>query len=146
MTDNDNQLIERVGPAPSRVTSAISHIVTDLGKNGIFLALIAVIALFAILTNGILLRPQNISNLIVQNGYILVLAVGMVMVIVQALAQGRTKVLMRNTAVVAINLAHVNDVGVEHARETGQSCRSVDRPLPYAVPVLVAMAILLAFA
>ena len=82
MTDNDNQLVERVGPAPSRVTSAISHIVTDLGKNGIFLALIDVVALFAILTNGILLRPQNISNLIVQNGYILILAIGMVLVIV----------------------------------------------------------------
>ena len=74
---------EPVGPPPSsRIGSALSHVVTDLGKNGIFLALIAVVALFAILTNGILLRPQNISNLIVQNGYILILAIGMVMVIV----------------------------------------------------------------
>ena len=40
------------------------------------------VVLFAILTNGILLRPQNISNLVVQNGYILVLAIGMVMVII----------------------------------------------------------------
>ena len=38
--------------------------------------------LFSITTNGILLRPQNISNLIVQNGYILILAIGMVLVIV----------------------------------------------------------------
>lgn len=82
MTDNDNQLVERVGPAPSRLTSSLSHVVTDLGKNGIFLALIAVVVLFSFLTNGILLRPQNISNLIVQNGYILILAIGMVMVIV----------------------------------------------------------------
>ena len=57
-------------------------IISDLGKNGIFLALIAVVVLFSILTNGILLRPQNISNLIVQNGYILILAIGMVIVIV----------------------------------------------------------------
>jgi putative multiple sugar transport system permease protein len=56
--------------------------VSDLGKNGIFLALIAVVVLFSILTQGILLRPQNISNLIVQNGYILILAIGMVIVIV----------------------------------------------------------------
>jgi putative multiple sugar transport system permease protein len=41
-----------------------------------------VVVLFSITTNGILLRPQNISNLIVQNGYILVLAIGMVMVII----------------------------------------------------------------
>ncbi len=82
MTNNDSELVEKVGPAPSRLTSSISHIVTDLGKNGIFIALIAVVVLFSILTNGILLRPQNISNLIVQNGYILILAIGMVMVIV----------------------------------------------------------------
>jgi len=60
----------------------LSYIVSDLGKNGIFLALIAVVVLFSITTNGILLRPQNISNLIVQNGYILILAIGMVLVIV----------------------------------------------------------------
>ena len=70
------------GSTPSRIASSLSHVVSDLGKNGIFLALIAVIVLFQVLTNGILLRPQNISNLIVQNGYILILAIGMVMVIV----------------------------------------------------------------
>ncbi len=73
---------EKVGPPTNRLTSSISHIVTDLGKNGIFLALIAVIVLFSFTTGGILLRPQNISNLIVQNGYILILAIGMVMIIV----------------------------------------------------------------
>lgn len=62
--------------------SPLSHVISDLGKNGIFLALIAVVVLFSITTNGILLRPQNISNLIVQNGYILILAIGMVLVIV----------------------------------------------------------------
>jgi len=82
MTNTDTQLVEEVGPPRNRFTSALSHIVTDLGKNGIFLALVAVVVLFSILTNGILLYPQNISNLIVQNGYILILAIGMVMVIV----------------------------------------------------------------
>ena len=81
MSDN-NELVEKVGPAPSRFTNALSTVITDLGKNGIFLALIAVVVLFSFLTNGILLRPQNISNLIVQNGYILILAIGMVIVIV----------------------------------------------------------------
>ncbi len=61
---------------------SLRHVVTDLGKNGIFLALIAVVVLFSITTNGVLLRPQNVSNLIVQNGYILVLAIGMVFIIV----------------------------------------------------------------
>ena len=82
MTDTKTKPAEAVGPAPDRLASSLSHIITDLGKNGIFLALIAVVVLFSFLTNGILLRPQNISNLIVQNGYILILAIGMVMVIV----------------------------------------------------------------
>ncbi|WOQ68991.1 multiple monosaccharide ABC transporter permease [Microbacterium limosum] len=71
-----------INPTENRFTSWLSHVLSDLGKNGIFLALLAVIVLFAILTEGILLRPQNISNLVVQNGYILVLAIGMVMVII----------------------------------------------------------------
>ena len=71
-----------VNPSTSKAGSWFSHVVSDLGKNGIFIALIVVVVLFTFLTDGILLRPQNISNLIVQNGYILVLAVGMVMVII----------------------------------------------------------------
>lgn len=82
MTNTNTKPTESVGPAPARLVSSLSHIAADLGKNGIFLALIAVVVLFSFLTNGILLRPQNISNLIVQNGYILILAIGMVMVIV----------------------------------------------------------------
>ena len=71
-----------VNPVENKFTDRLSHMLADLGKNGIFIALIAVVVLFAILTDGILLRPQNISNLVVQNGYILVLAIGMVMVII----------------------------------------------------------------
>ncbi len=71
-----------IQPADNRFTRWLSTVLTDLGKNGIFLALIAVVVLFTILTDGILLRPQNLSNLVVQNGYILVLAIGMVMVII----------------------------------------------------------------
>lgn len=74
------------GPADTghhnKFAAMLSHAAADLGKNGIFLALLAVVVFFSITTNGILLRPQNISNLIVQNGYILVLAIGMVLVIV----------------------------------------------------------------
>ncbi|MCR2801446.1 sugar ABC transporter permease [Microbacterium sp. zg-Y818] len=71
-----------VQPADNPFTRWLSTVLADLGKNGIFIALIAVVVLFTILTDGILLRPQNLSNLVVQNGYILVLAIGMVMVII----------------------------------------------------------------
>ncbi len=71
--------------------------------------------------------------------------VGLAMVLTQAAAQGRTRTLLRNSALLAVNLVHVNDVGLDHVKATGQSSRSIDRPLPYAVPVLVAVLILLAW-
>ncbi|MED4229094.1 sugar ABC transporter permease [Neobacillus cucumis] len=49
---------------------------------GMFVALILIAVLFQVLTDGILLRPLNITNLILQNSYILVLAVGMVLIII----------------------------------------------------------------
>ena len=72
----------QINPSTSKAGAWVSHLLADLGKNGIFIALLVVVLLFTVLTDGILLRPQNISNLIVQNGYILVLAIGMVMVII----------------------------------------------------------------
>ena len=41
-----------------------------------------IIVLFEILTSGRLLMPGNVNNLIQQNAYVLILAIGMVMVIV----------------------------------------------------------------
>jgi prepilin peptidase CpaA len=70
--------------------------------------------------------------------------VGMVIVLVQAAAAGRLRTLGRNSLVLAVNLAHVRQVGTEHARATGLACRSVDRPLPYAVPTAVAVILLAA--
>lgn len=55
----------------------------DLRQNAIFLALLVLITYFAISTpNHASLTPDNWSNLVVQNGYILVLAIGMVMIII----------------------------------------------------------------
>jgi prepilin peptidase CpaA len=70
--------------------------------------------------------------------------VGMVIVLAQATAQGRLQLLMKNSALVALNLFYVREVGVEHASATGRSARSINRPLPYAVPVLIAVLIVLA--
>ncbi|MEY3129148.1 MAG: hypothetical protein RL405_468 [Actinomycetota bacterium] len=55
----------------------------NLRQNGIFLALIGLIIFFAATTPGAAsITPDNVSNLVMQNGYILVLAIGMVMVII----------------------------------------------------------------
>src|SRR3954447_9248147 len=46
------------------------------------IALAAIVILFQITTDGVLLRPLNLTNLLTQNSYILILAIGMVVVII----------------------------------------------------------------
>ncbi len=65
--------------------------------------------------------------------------IGMIIVLAQAAGSGRLRVLSRNSAVLAINLIHIGDVGLEHTTATGQASRSIEKPLPYAVPVLLAV-------
>ncbi|WP_089271222.1 multiple monosaccharide ABC transporter permease [Puniceibacterium sediminis] len=49
---------------------------------GILFALIAIMAFFQVATGGILLKPVNLTNLILQNSYIIIMAIGMLLVIV----------------------------------------------------------------
>ena len=62
--------------------SSLDYLAGQLRQIGLFIALIAIIIFFQVATSGITLKPINVSNLIVQNSYILILAVGMVMVII----------------------------------------------------------------
>ncbi|GAA3458271.1 multiple monosaccharide ABC transporter permease [Saccharothrix longispora] len=54
----------------------------NIRQSGIYVAFAFIVALFAVLTDGALLQPQNISNIIVQNSYVLILAIGMILVII----------------------------------------------------------------
>lgn len=51
-------------------------------QSGIYVAFALIVVLFEVLTGGALLEPQNISNIIVQNSYVLILAIGMILVII----------------------------------------------------------------
>ncbi|WP_062205772.1 multiple monosaccharide ABC transporter permease [Demequina salsinemoris] len=55
---------------------------SNIRQSGIFIAFVAIIVLFTILTDGKLLMGQNVTNIILQYSYILVLAIGMVIVII----------------------------------------------------------------
>ena len=55
--------------------------VAFLKKNTMVIALVLVIIIFSITTGGKILLPQNINNLISQNGYVFVLAAGMLLCI-----------------------------------------------------------------
>jgi putative multiple sugar transport system permease protein len=51
-------------------------------ESGIYVAFALIVVLFSVLTGGVLLEPQNISNIIVQNSYVLILAIGMMLIII----------------------------------------------------------------
>src|SRR6185369_1285188 len=51
-------------------------------QSGIYVAFALIVVLFSVLTNGALLEAQNISNIVVQNSYILILAIGMILIII----------------------------------------------------------------
>lgn len=54
----------------------------NVRQYGMLVALAMIVLLFQFWTDGILLQPLNITNLIQQNGYILILAIGMMIVII----------------------------------------------------------------
>src|SRR4030042_1215541 len=53
----------------------------NMRQYAILFALIFIMVIFQITTGGILLKPINVSRLIMQNSYILLLAIGMVLCI-----------------------------------------------------------------
>lgn len=70
---------------------------------------------------------------------------GLVIVLVQCAYHGRLIALLQNTWALVMSMLLVNRLGVTHVIETGKSRRTLDRQLPYAVPVLMATVAVLAF-
>ncbi len=55
---------------------------SNIREYGMLIALVAIMIFFQFTTNGILFRPINITNLVLQNSYIIVMALGMLLIIV----------------------------------------------------------------
>jgi putative multiple sugar transport system permease protein len=54
----------------------------NLREYGLMIALVVIMVLFQILTQGTLFKPLNLTNLVLQNSYIVIMALGMLLVIV----------------------------------------------------------------
>ncbi|UJW75433.1 multiple monosaccharide ABC transporter permease [Rhizobium sp. SL42] len=54
----------------------------NIREYGLLLALVVIMLFFQVLTGGVLLRPVNITNLILQNSFIVIMALGMLLIIV----------------------------------------------------------------
>jgi putative multiple sugar transport system permease protein len=63
----------------SSTLSSLSNMARSYGIVG---ALIVIVVVFEILTGGVLLKPNSFVSLIQQNAYVIILAIGMVMVII----------------------------------------------------------------
>ncbi len=50
----------------SAIASLASSFTRNLRQSGIYIAFVAIIALFAVMTDGTLLSPGNLSNMILQ--------------------------------------------------------------------------------
>lgn len=67
---------------PDDKPSIGAYLKTHLREYGMLLALVVIMGFFQILTEGTLMRPVNLTNLFLQNSYIIIMALGMLLVIV----------------------------------------------------------------
>ncbi|HTN62521.1 MAG TPA: multiple monosaccharide ABC transporter permease [Devosia sp.] len=67
--------------APAR-SSARTILQNNLRDYGLVVALLAIMVFFQVATNGVLFKPVNLTNIVLQNSYIIIMALGMLLVIV----------------------------------------------------------------
>lgn len=77
MTQNNAEAVDT--PQQHRLGE---YLLSHLREYGLLFALIAIMGFFQVMTGGILLKPVNITNLFLQNSYIIIMALGMLIVIV----------------------------------------------------------------
>ena len=63
-------------------TGLLATVANNARQYGIVGALLIIVVAFEILTGGVLLKPNSFVSLIQQNAYVIILAIGMVMVII----------------------------------------------------------------
>jgi putative multiple sugar transport system permease protein len=80
-TSSDAPAAPIAPPVPGQKSLA-SSLVSNLRDYGLVLTLIALMLFFQFMTNGVLFKPVNLTNIILQQSYIIVMALGMLLIIV----------------------------------------------------------------
>src|ERR1035437_1922218 len=70
------------GAKPAQATGGAGFLKNNLRDYGLLISLVAIMIFFQVMTDGTLLQPLNLTNLVLQNSYIIVMALGMLLVIV----------------------------------------------------------------
>lgn len=80
----DDSLRTTATPAatPAAPGRAAHFLKQNLREYGMLLSLVAIMVFFQFMTDGTLLQPLNLTNLVLQNSYIVIMALGMLLVIV----------------------------------------------------------------
>ncbi len=63
-------------------SSPLEHVRHHLREYGMLITLVAIMGFFQYVTDGTLMEPLNLTNLLLQNSYIVIMALGMLLVIV----------------------------------------------------------------
>jgi putative multiple sugar transport system permease protein len=81
MSIMEEKMIPKIAEAaPARAYGGF--IKNNIREYGMLLSLVAIMAFFQYMTDGTLLKPLNLTNLVLQNSYIVIMALGMLLVIV----------------------------------------------------------------
>ena len=78
-TSTDVPVAAGASVAPGQKSIA-SSLLGNLRDYGLLLTLVALMIFFQFMTNGILFKPVNLTNIILQQSYIIVMALGMLLV------------------------------------------------------------------
>jgi len=68
--------------APASTRSTLDFLKHNFREYGMLITLVAIMGFFQVMTDGTLMQPLNLTNLVLQNSYIVIMALGMLLVIV----------------------------------------------------------------
>ena len=94
----------------------------NLRSYGMLLSLFVIMLFFQVMTDGTLLQPLNLTNLVLQNSYIVIMALGMLLIIVAGHIDLSVPWVMTMGAMMACAAAGFGDVGLFLAIPFGISC------------------------
>ena len=97
-------------PAKATAQAALKE---NLRDYGLVLAMIAIMVFFQWQTGGVLFKPVNLTNIVLQNSYIIIMALGMLLVIVAGhidLSVGSVSGFIGACAAVLMVQYHVNPI------------------------------------
>ena len=82
MENNEMSKTPTLDAVPEAKREYAGFLKNNMREYGMLLSLVAIMAFFQVMTDGTLMQPLNLTNLVLQNSYVVIMALGMLMVIV----------------------------------------------------------------